>query len=69
MEVSGLGGRLPLQSPGALPSAGRALYDRLVGGRLAKAPFRSRTDFGELIGPFNACLYAPVIGGGFIDLH
>ncbi len=57
MEISGLGGRLPLQSPGSLKTAARALYDRLASGRLAKAsPFTSKTDAGELIGPFNALL-------------
>ena len=46
------------------------LYDRLVGGRLGgPSPFTSRTDTGELIGPFNVLLHAPTIGGGFLDLH
>ena len=70
MRDGGLGGRLPLLSPAELSPPARALYDRLVGGRLGHAPpFRSRTDAGALIGPFNAGLYAPVIGGGFIDFH
>ncbi len=33
------------------------------------SPFTSQTDAGELVGPFNALLYAPTIGGGFIDFH
>lgn len=70
MENNGLGGRLPLLVPEKLQPAARTLYDRLVGGRLGHAsPFRSRTDAGELVGPFNALLYEPAIGGGFIDFH
>lgn len=65
-----LGGRLPLQSPAELKLAARALYDRLVGGRLGNAsPFISKTDSGALIGPFNALLYAPTIGASFVDMH
>lgn len=69
MAAPGLGGRLPLQPPATLDPAARALYDRLAQGRLAASSFRSRTDAGELIGPFNALLHAPAIGGGFIDFH
>lgn len=70
MAAVGLGGRLPLLPPDSLEPAARAHYDRLTGGRLvAASPFTSRTDAGELIGPFNVLLYAPVIGGGFIDFH
>ncbi|WP_242098660.1 carboxymuconolactone decarboxylase family protein [Sphingomonas sp. CROZ-RG-20F-R02-07] len=70
MDSPGLGGRLPLQPPASLGPEARALYDRLAGGRLGSAsPFTSRTDAGELIGPFNALLHAPAIGGGFIDFH
>ena len=70
MDAPGLGGRLPLLPPASLGPEARALYDRLAGGRLGSAsPFTSRTEAGELIGPFNALLYAPTIGGGFIDFH
>ena len=70
MDAVDLGGRLPLQPPATLHPAARTLYDRLAGGRLNNAsPFASQTDAGELIGPFNAFLYAPVIAGGFIDFH
>ena len=70
IDAPNLGGRLPLQSPASLGSEARALYDRLTQGRLgAASPFITQTDAGELIGPFNALLYAPGIGGGFIDLH
>ena len=70
MDAAGLGGRLPLQPPASLSPDARALYARLIEGRLGRAaPFTSQTDAGELIGPFNALLYAPLIGGGFIDFH
>lgn len=65
-----LGGRLPLIQPEDLKPDARLLYNRLVKGRLGGAsPFVSRTESGELIGPFNAFLYAPEVGGGFIDFH
>ena len=70
MDGLGLGGRLPLQPPAGLGPEARALYARLAEGRLGRAaPFTSQTDVGELIGPFNALLYAPAIGSGFIDFH
>lgn len=70
MNDAELGGRLPLRSPVALGPEARALYDRLGGGRLGDAsPFTNKTDAGELIGPFNALLYAPAIGAGFMDSH
>ena len=70
MDAAGLGGRLPLQPPAGLRPDAHALYVRLSEGRLGRAaPFTSRTGDNELIGPFNALLYAPAIGGGFIDFH
>lgn len=70
MDAGNLGGRLPLLSPASLQSDARLLYDRLVEGRLGSASaFTSRIATGELIGPFNAFLYAPDIGSGFIDFH
>ncbi len=70
MDAGDLSGRLPLLPPASLQPAARALYDRLVAGRLGQAsPFTSKIDSGELIGPFNAFLYAPGISGGFIDFH
>jgi 4-carboxymuconolactone decarboxylase len=67
----GLGGRLPLQAPESLNAAQRTLYERLVarGGSEGARPFRNATDHGELIGPFNAMLHAPEIGGAFLALH
>ena len=35
----------------------------------ATSPFRSRTDDGALIGPFNALLHTPAIGTGFLAFH
>ena len=70
MDVGALGGRLPLLSPADFQSDAQSLYDRLTKGRLSSAsPFTSRINTGELIGPFNASLYAPAIGGGFIEFH
>ncbi|WP_420137441.1 carboxymuconolactone decarboxylase family protein [Sphingomonas sp.] len=70
MHVSNLGGRLPLLSSADLEPGARCLYHRLIEGRLGSAsPFISRMNTGELIGPFNAMLYAPAIGGGFVDFH
>lgn len=70
MKDEKLGGRLPLQPPASLGAEARAFYDRLAGGRLGDAsPFTNKTDAGELIGPFNALLYAPAIGAGFMDFH
>ena len=70
MDVYGLGGRLPLRHPETLEPEARAFYDRVTRGRLgAASPFTSKTEAGELLGPFNALLYAPAIGAGFIDFH
>ena len=70
MRDLGLGGRLPLLRPEGLEPEARMLYDRLVNRWRGQAsPFRNRTDAGELIGPFNACLYAPKIATGFLDMH
>ncbi|UDL94068.1 carboxymuconolactone decarboxylase family protein [Lichenihabitans sp. PAMC28606] len=70
MGSEDLGGRLPLLPPASLRPEARQLYDRLMGGRLSStSPFTSRIDTGELIGPFNAFLHAPAIGGGFVDFH
>lgn len=69
MHAGNLGGRLPLLPPAAFDVRAQALYDRLLEGRLGSAPFISRIDTGELIGPFNALLHAPAMGGGFIDFH
>jgi 4-carboxymuconolactone decarboxylase len=70
MDAEHLGGRLPLRSPASLQPDALLLYDRLVKGRLGSgSPFTSRIGTGELIGPFNALLYAPAIGAGFIDFH
>lgn len=70
MDARNLGGWLPLLNPASLQPDARRLYDRLVEGRLGStSPFTNRIDTGELIGPFNAFLYAPAIGAGFIDFH
>lgn len=70
MSSECMGGRLSLLAPAGLRADARRLYDRLLEGRLrSNAPFTSRSDTGELIGPFNAMLYAPAIADGFITFH
>lgn len=70
MRNGELGGRLPLLRPENLEPNARLLYDRLVDGRLGSgSPFISRVGTGELIGPFNAFLYAPETGEGFLNFH
>ena len=70
MDAANPGGRLPLLSPDRLDVDARRLYDRLVDGRLKlNSLFINRLHTGELIGPFNACLYAPGIAAGFLEFH
>lgn len=64
-----LGGRLPLRSPQKLQGQAREVYDRLTKRGGDNPPFRSRTDAGELIGPYNACIWSPAIGAAFLSAH
>ena len=64
-----LGGRLPLLHPADLTTeqqkVHRYLKDTKIGTK--KADFQSETPDGRLLGPFNAYLYSPQLGRGFID--
>jgi 4-carboxymuconolactone decarboxylase len=67
-----LGGRLPLLDPHALSIAQKGIYDRLNATMIPwpdGAHFESRTDGGQLIGPFNPILFSPHISARFLDLH
>ena len=67
-----LGGRLPLLDPKELSGAQKALYDRENTTMVPwadHAGFRSRTEDGRLIGPFNPVLFSPALGEAFLDLQ
>jgi 4-carboxymuconolactone decarboxylase len=67
-----LGGRLPLLDPASLAPAQRDIYDRInatFGSWADRVHFRSKTDDGRLIGPFNPILFSPGISPSFLDLH
>ena len=67
-----LGGRLPLLDPDELSGAQRKVYDRIVATMVPWADasgFRSRTEDGRLIGPFNPVLLSPGVTSGFLDLQ
>ena len=67
-----LGGRLPLLNPEELSGAQKELYDRentTMVPWAERAGFRSKTEGGKLIGPFNPVLFSPEIGGAFLDLQ
>ncbi len=57
--------RLAGLDPESLTPGQRAVYDAVVGGRRAAGPqlFRLTDDDGRLLGPFNAFLLQPRIGG------
>lgn len=66
----GLGGRLPLLRPSDLAHDAQALYANLVDRqRIRPSPFRVTDEIGAFIGPFNACLHAPLTGGAFLAMH
>ena len=67
-----LGGRLPLLDPQELSGAQRELYERESTTMVPwadHAGFRSKTEDGKLIGPFNPVLFSPALGGAFLDLQ
>jgi 4-carboxymuconolactone decarboxylase len=70
MNQATLGGRLPLLDPQSLTGAQRAIYDRIAEKLFPYTDsigFQSRTEAGRLIGPFNAALFSPAVGAGFLD--
>lgn len=62
--------RLPLLHPDHLDHDQRELYDAVAGGPRADRPhvFQFIDDQGRLLGPFNAMLYAPAVGGPLQEL-
>jgi 4-carboxymuconolactone decarboxylase len=70
MNQAELGGRLPLLDPRSLTAVQRGVYDRIAEKLFPLTDtigFTSRTDDGQLIGLFNAALYSPAVGSGFLD--
>jgi alkylhydroperoxidase family enzyme len=60
--------RLPALNPDELDHEQRDVYEAIVGGpRLANA-FSFVDDEGRLLGPFNAMLYSPAVGGPLQEL-
>ncbi|WP_225993150.1 carboxymuconolactone decarboxylase family protein [Actinomadura rudentiformis] len=68
--TTGRPARLPLLPPGMLSDEQREVYDAVRGGpRSGRAPvFRFVDDDGHLLGPFNAMLYSPAVGGPLQEL-
>ena len=67
-----LGGRLPLLDPLAQSAAQKDLYDRMNATFVSwsdRLHFKSKTEDGRLIGPFNPILFSPGISSSFLDLH
>jgi alkylhydroperoxidase family enzyme len=61
--------RLPALHPNDLDHEQRDVYEAIVGGRaVATSTFSLADDEGRLLGPFNAMLYSPVVGGPLQDL-
>lgn len=63
MSESDRVGRIPLSHPEQLTKEQRELYDRIAGGERANGPFRMCDEQGRLLGPFNALLQSPGLGG------
>ena len=66
-----LGGRLPLADPADLVGAQRELFDKMTSTVVPWAHdtgFRSTTDDGRLIGPFNAALIIPAMTSASAEL-
>jgi 4-carboxymuconolactone decarboxylase len=62
------GGRLPLLTPAGLDEEQREVYDAIASGPRARGPFRLVDDQGRLLGPFNAMVHAPAVGGPLQEL-
>jgi 4-carboxymuconolactone decarboxylase len=62
----------PLVDPATVEGAQKDLYDKTNANMLPwaeAAPFQSKTTDGRLLGPFNAMLFSPEIGGAFLALQ
>lgn len=55
--------RLHLLRPSQLDEAQCDLHEQITGGPRSGQPFQAVTPRGELLGPFNALLYVPELGG------
>ena len=67
-----LGGRLPLLDAASLTDAQKAMWDRMdatLGHWADEVGFRSKTQDGRFIGPFNPILRSPDIGQSFLRLQ
>ncbi len=60
--------RLPALHPDALTDEQRDVYDAIVGGRASGNTFSFIDEEGRLLGPFNAMLYSPAVGGPLQEL-
>lgn len=60
--------RLPALNPDDLDHEQRDVYEAIVGGPRPKNVFSFVDDEGRLLGPFNAMLYSPVVGGPLQEL-
>jgi 4-carboxymuconolactone decarboxylase len=63
-------GRLAPRSPTQLDASARAVYDRIIASRSQgrASPFALVDTDGALVGPFNAMVNAPHVGGPLADL-
>ena len=60
--------RLPALNPDELTPEQRDVYDAIVGGPRPGNVFSFRDEEGRLLGPFNAMLYSPAVGGPLQEL-
>lgn len=60
--------RLPALHPDALTDDQREIYQAIVGGPRPNDVFALADDQGRLLGPFNAMLYSPAVGGPLQEL-
>jgi alkylhydroperoxidase family enzyme len=60
--------RLPALHPDELNPEQRDVYDAIVGGPRPGNVFSFRDEDGRLLGPFNAMLYSPAVGGPLQEL-
>jgi 4-carboxymuconolactone decarboxylase len=63
-------GRLAPRSPSQLDETGRSVYDRIIASRSEgrTSPFALVDSNGALVGPFNAMVCAPHVGGPLAEL-